>query len=723
MLWDEGHWEPLSDPARGLKDGSLKFIIYGQRLVGKWALIRKNTSGKAQEQWLLVKEKDGLSKEEAGIEQFNTGIRSGRTMEDIKNPTEKKARTDIKNPFEYAEPQLAKSADTLPSIGEWVYELKYDGYRIIAYAEGGGVRLLTRNGNDYTGHFSDIAASVAALADGDALVLDGEVVAADENGRSDFNTLQNRIKQGSGKGLIYVVFDLLAWDGKDLRQYPLEERKEKLRKILRDASKNLSYSAYTADIKEENLRAVCEGKFEGLIAKRAGSPYNGGRNGDWIKLKCRARQEFVIGGYILSDKKKDGLGSVLLGYYEDGLLIYAGRAGTGFSESQGAKLIEVFNKLRTDKPSFEKVIKAVGAVWLKPELAAEIEFTEWTEDGLLRHPSFLGLREDKAASDVYRDEQPVAEISGGDTEAKGKNELTVAGVKLTNPDKILFSDTDITKRRVAEYYNRIAARMLPYTEKRILSLVRCPKGVSGQCFFKKHPDGGGVITIGVTNDEGKQNEYFYIEGVFGLISEVQRNTLEFHVWGSRIENINNPDIMVFDLDPDEGMELERIRQGVRDLKSLLDGLSLISYLKTSGGKGYHIVVPFNHAGKKSVTDGKYHSDSKKSGSGWETFSGFARRLAEYMEQKWPERYTSNVRKEKRKGRIFIDWMRNGRGATSIAPYSIRARRDAKVSMPIEWSELDKIAPDGITMVEAEKRLKREDPWADFFGVQKEQRLM
>ncbi|MDI9493341.1 MAG: non-homologous end-joining DNA ligase, partial [Bacillota bacterium] len=341
--------------------------------------------------------------------------------------------------------------------------------------------------------------------------------------------------------------------------------------------------------------------------------------------------------------------------------------------------------------------------WLEPQLIAEIKFAEWTKENLLRQASYKGLRYDKNTEDIRREkvnEQELEVFTGKlkNPPKAGAGDLIIEGVKITNPEKILFEDPGITKGDVVRYYEQVAERMLPYVSNRILSIVRCPKGISQTCFYKKHPgpSNKGIVTIPVTSDDGKSEEYFFIKDKLGLIYEAQMGTLEFHVWGSKIDEIEYPDMMVFDLDPDEGMDLSIVRQGVRDLKVILDELSLVAFLKTSGGKGYHIVVPFNPV----VT--------------WDVFNDFARRVAEVMEKKWPNRYTSNVRKAKRAGRIFIDWIRNGRGATSIAPYSLRARKGAKVSMPIDWDELDEVAPDGVDMSGALKRIRGHDPWKDFF---------
>lgn len=400
------------------------------------------------------------------------------------------------------------------------------------------------------------------------------------------------------------------------------------------------------------------------------------------------------------------MSSLLLGYFEGGELVYAGRAGTGFGEADRKALEGRFESLKRAGPPFKAAPKPrpnEAVTWLEPELIAEIQFAEWTEDNLLRQASFKGLRADKDPRTIRKeiaDGEPRPRRAAESEELMQSNRdgIVIEGIKITNPGKVLFEDPEITKEDVVRYYWEVSPRMLPYVSHRILSIVRCPKGVSQSCFYKKHPgpDSSGVVTVPVPTSDGQVEEYFYIESASGLVSEAQMGTLEFHTWGSRVEQLEKPDVMVFDLDPDEGMDLEGVRRGVRDIKAILDELSLTSYLKTSGGKGYHVVVPLKPA------------------ASWDAFHDFAKRVAEVMEQKWPDRYTDNVRKVNRKNRIFIDWIRNGRGATSIAPYSIRARKGARVSMPIRWDELDAIKPDGVTMADALAGIRGADPWEGFF---------
>ncbi len=703
MLWDEGFWDPHGNVEDGLRDGSLKFVLKGRRLKGKWALVRLKSAGDAADNWLLLKEKDEYAKTDNGISEFTTSIRTGRSMEEISQGEDEKI---ARNPFSNTDVQLAKLVNTVSESEDWLYELKYDGYRIIAYIEGSSVRLITRHGNDYTMRFKDVASSLNTWADGRAIVLDGEMVVTDSTGKTDFQALQNYMKNPKTQNLTYIVFDILALDGLDLRGNHLIDRKETLEALMKDSPKNLFYSKHIRGNGKESFKAACEAGMEGIVGKKPDSVYSGTRNGDWIKVKCDKRQEFVVGGFTLSDKKTSGISSLLLGVYEDTGLIYAGRAGTGLSghgmkeleaKFEGIKRTVSPFKLAPAPKSNEKI------TWLEPELIAEVKFAEWTEGNLLRQASFKGLRTDKNPQDIRKetaDDEKQSLKSAQESEKPMETSIdsSIEGVKITHSEKVIFDNPEITKLDVILYYEKVAMHMLPYVSNRVLSTVCCPRGISQTCFYKKHPvpSSKGVTTISILNSDGEKEDYFYIEDTFGLINEVQMGTLEFHTWGSRVDELEKPDMMVFDLDPDEEMELEQVRHGVKDTRDILTELSLKSYLKTSGGKGYHVVVPLSPA------------------VSWDAFHNFARGVAEVMENKWPDRYTSNVRKAKRTNKIFIDWMRNGRGATSIAPYSIRARNGAKVSMPIAWDELDAVAPDGVNMADALSRIGENDPWKDFF---------
>lgn len=693
MLWDEGSWEPLGDVNEGLSNGELKFRLNGRRLVGNWVLIRlKAKSEKSKDNWLLIKEKDAYAKDSDGISEYITSIRSGRTIKEIQQGKEDKF---VKNPFDKTDVQLALLLDHVPKDDGFLYELKYDGYRMLAFIEGNSVRLLTRNANDYTNKFDAIAHSLIELAKGRPMVFDGEIVVTDNSGKTYFQALQAYLKSKNSKNPTYIIFDILALDGKDLRDNTLIQRKSILKDLLKDSPSNLYYSEHIEGNGKENFDAACESNLEGVIGKKSNSTYKGNRDGTWIKLKCDKRQEFIIGGYTLTDKRKEGISSLLLGIYQDDELVYVGRAGTGISEDEMTLLLKKFKSLTRKKPYFREAPKERSnekITWLKPEVVAEIKFTEWTDANLLRQASYKGLRVDRDPFDVKMEKEgPYAEST--------PNHIQM-DIKISHPNKVLYDQSKITKLDVAEYYQAISDAMIPYLNNRILSVVRCPKGISEPCFFMKHPNTKNKYISRITIDTKSDNdeEYFYIKNKSGILYQVQVGTLEFHTWASKVNTLEKPDIMVFDLDPDEGMDLVRLRQGVRDLKNILDELSLKSYLKTSGGKGYHIVIPL------------------KPNASWEEFKNFAKNIAEVMEQKWPDRYTSNMRKEKRKNKIFIDWIRNGRGATSIAPYSLRARKGGKVSMPIFWDELDEIGPDDIDMTAAITRVKLDDPWKDFFEI-------
>lgn len=717
MLWDEGEWEPQTDAEKGLKEGNLKLILKGSRLKGKWALIRLKQEKGDKKNWLLIKEKDELAKDDDGISDYQTSVRSNRTMNEI-------ADNDL--PFEKTSVQLAKLVNKAPEGDDWVFELKYDGFRIIAYLKDNQVQLLSRNGHDYTLKFKSIADALVQWGEGRAMILDGEVVILDKNGRTDFQALQGYLKNPKGQTLTYIVFDLLALSGIDLRGEPLLDRKEKLSLLMQNEHQSLHYSNHTDNVGRDTFVSACQAKMEGIICKKANSIYSGNRNGDWLKVKCENRQEFVIGGYTLTDKKNSGVSALLLGVNEGTDLVYVGRAGTGFTQKTMTELENKFGQIIRKTSPFKEAPKQRSdekITWLSPKYIAEIKFAEWTDENQLRQASFKGLRTDKSPKEVKRENPQVKNIEKlqdkNPEKAQDKNSekpsgkakviekkkanrksATVNGVRISSPDREMFEGSGITKEDLAKYYNEISERMMVFAGNRILSFVRCPDGISGDCFYQKHlaKTITGLQSMAIKENSGDDEDYFYLKEAEGLIRSVQMGTIEFHAWGSKVDKIETPDLMVFDLDPAEGMELERVREGVRDMKEILDELSLKSFLKTSGGKGYHVVVPLEPS------------------ANWDAVKSFAKMTASAMEERWPDRYTSNMRKENRKGKIYIDWVRNGRSATSVAPYSVRARKGAPVSMPITWEELDKVAPNEIGIKEAIERIKAVDPWKDFFKV-------
>ncbi|MCL1802854.1 MAG: DNA ligase D [Eubacteriaceae bacterium] len=704
MLWDEGTWDPIGENVgSALAKGVLKFALHGKRLQGKWALVQMKPSGEQESKnWLLIKENDEYAMKTPGISAYTKSIRSSHTMKQI----EKESLHNMqKNPFSTASPQLAMPADSPPGGKGWVFESKYDGYRMLAFIEGGEAALYSRNGKSYTHRFPEIAMSLQELAGKRAIALDGEIVAYGDDGNASFQMLQNYLRHPNGANIIYFAFDLLALDGKDLRNVPLLNRKEALLQLLDGAPANIKYSRHVEGNGQQCLIAAANAGMEGIIAKRADSIYSGKRSHDWLKIKCSSGQEFVVCGYTLSEQRNIGFSSLLLGYYEGGNLVYAGRVGTGFSEKEKDDLIKSFSKLQRKTPPFAdppKNRKTEKTIWLRPTLVCEVKFTEWTNEGLLRHASYKGMRQDKKAGEVAKESANLPKAVSLAT-PKGKApqaDIVVGGVRISNPGKAMYANPTITKEDVANYYLSVSQRMLEYSANRILSVVRYPNGIDENSFYKKRPDSSetGIKTTLIADSSGEEKEFFYISSAQGLLAEAQMCTIEFHTWGSKAGSIEKPDIMVFDLDPDEGLSLAKIRKGALDLREVLASLSLESFVKTSGGKGYHVQVPFAKS------------------SGWEAFNAFAKKVAELMQDRWPGKYTANSRKNNREGKIFIDWMRNSRGATSIAAYSLRARPGASVSMPITWDEVGKVAPDGIKINNAIKRISQSDPWKGFYNL-------
>lgn len=723
MLWDKGKYIEVEDFKTGLKKGVLKFEVFGERIKGKWTLIK--LKNEEDDNWLLIKEKDEYSKNSSGISKFTKSIKSGLTSKQIENKEKKKV---IKNPFEKLEPKLAKLITSFPTTNDYIYEIKFDGYRIIAFIENGKVTLKTRNNIDYTNKFPEIVESLEEFFFDKSMVLDGEMIVQDAKGRSDFGLLQNHMKNDNKNQLIYMIFDLISLNGEDLKDTLLINRKEKLEVLLKNSPTNLQYTEHIEKNGKNMFENACKIGLEGVILKKKNSHYNGKRDDDWLKIKCYRRQEFVIGGYTLSSKKEHGIGALLLGVYENGEFIFMGKAGTGINSENANILKKKFKNLEIKTSPFLNFKQSKEkTIFLKPKLIAEVQYAEITKENNLRQASFKGLRGDKEAEDVVLEEidknkSKEEKVENENLKNKVKNDkqkqrkkekkvsdekvlkkekekdIKICGVKISNPEKIVFKKDKIKKINIINYYEKVSKRMLPFVENRLLSVVRCHEGL--ECFYKKHPNFKSpyIKTKKVSNE--KEN-YFFIFSKEGLILEAQLGTIEFHTWGSTVNNLNKPDIMVFDLDPDEKLDIKKVREGVKDLKKILDSLKLKSFLKTSGGKGYHIVIPF----KPSVN--------------FEKFKEFSEKIANLMEEKWPEKYTTNIRKENRKGKILIDYFRNGKGATSVAPYSIRARDGAKVSMPISFRELDKIKPNEIDIYNAIVRIKKGNPWKNFFNVNQE----
>jgi bifunctional non-homologous end joining protein LigD len=580
----------------------------------------------------------------------------------------------------FREPQKATLVDSVPAGAGWLHEMKYDGYRCLLAIAGGAAKIHTRTGLDWTDKFPEIAEAAAGI-DCDSALLDGEIVALDDKGSTSFSALQEAISEG-GRGLTLFLFDALEIDGENLEKRPNVERKQRLAALVgKGRPPAILYADHIIGKGEQLLDAMCSAGQEGIIAKRADAPYRHARTKNWLKIKCTRRQEFVILGWSESDKKGRSFRALLLGLHENGKLRYAGKVGTGFSQSVQHDLREHFDKISTDKaPAPVPRAEARGAHWVKPELVAEIAFAEFTADKVVRHASFLGLRGDKAAKEV------VAEMPQ-ETPAAVTDDVTIS-----NPDRVIFPDAKVTKGDLATYYRAVGPVMLPWIANRPVSLVRCPQGRAKKCFFQKHDSGTfgpHVLHIPIREKDGHMEDYLYVEDVAGIIANVQMGTIEFHGWGSKVADVEKPDRVVFDLDPDEGLDFGLVRRAAKDIRRHLADMGLQTFPMLTGGKGVHVVVPLTP------------------GAEWPRVKDFAQRFAMALAEAEPDRFVATLSKAKRKGLIFIDYLRNQRGATAIMPYSARAREGAPVAAPINWEELDDMASGHVFSVkDAEKLLER-----------------
>lgn len=602
-------------------------------------------------------------------------------------------------------PQLATLVSDVPDGVGWIFEMKYDGYRCQAAINGDAVRLFTRSGKDWTNRFAAIVQPMSRITRGTALI-DGELCAFDATGRTDFATLRNALSSGDGS-LVYFAFDLLEENGEDISQLPLVERKARLETLLGRTkhSAPIQYSAHVAGHGESVYKEVCANGGEGIVAKRADAPYSGVRDRSWLKIKCSKQQEFVIGGWSPSQKRKP-FASLLVGTWEDDAFVYRGRVGTGFTVDE-AEVLQQKLEARSRKTSpFKGVPRGIarGARWVTPELVAEIEYAEYTADGLLRHPSYLGLRGDKPARDVGLE---VAQTSKSVTRAvldekTAAAEAERAGIRITSPDRVMYRVQPIRKIDLVAYYVAVAHRMLPYVASRPLSLLRCPEGLAKACFFQKHDSGGfpdAMRVLTITEKDGSAGDYFYIDDVGGLIAGTQMNVMEWHLWGARTKNVEKPERIVFDIDPDDRVSFAEVRVAAVDIAKGLAALGLQSFPLVSGGKGIHVIAPL-----VARTE-------------WPLVKRFCSAFANHMADAEPTRFVATLSKAKRKGKIFIDYLRNERGATAIAPWSGRARESAAVAVPVSWEELGSIVrADGVSFGEAAERARATDPWPDYFSI-------
>lgn len=721
LLWDRGLWSSAeADPAAALAQGKLKFQLDGEKLHGAWTLVRMHgPAGEAaadgKHNWLLIKEKDDAAchGEAAEITELAPGsVKPGRPLEGSAAVAAASSTSPLPD---FIEPQLATLVDGAPREEGWIYETKYDGYRMLARVEGPGVRLFTRNGKDWTARLPRLTREIAALKLGDSW-LDGEIVVLDDDGVPNFQALQNAFEAKRDAGIVYYVFDAPWLAGRELGRQPLLERKQQLAAALGDAGGAIGYSDHFAGSGRQlaaMLDQACQLGLEGLIGKRAGAPYVGGRGRSWIKLKCRPRQEFVIGGYTEPGGTRQGLGALLVGQYDEtGALRYAGRVGTGFDQAMLGRLSARLQGLAARDSPFADAPRQPRSHWVRPELVAEIDFTGWTDDSLLRQASFVGLREDKPASGVRREmalsgaaikgraaeDEPAAAAA---PQVGQSGPPQVAGVAISHPDRLIWPDSGISKLALARYYERVAPWLLPHLRQRPLSLLRCPQGSTGECFFQRHLDEArpaGVDSFMWAGNSGEAREYVYVNNLTGLIGLVQRGVVEFHTWGATLPRPERPDRLTIDLDPAPELSWAQVVEGAMLARTLLDELGLASFVKTTGGNGLHLVVPLQ----------RRHD--------WPAVKKFAAALAGHLARVVPRRFTASAAKTRRSGRIYVDYLRNDPGATAVAAFSCRARPGAPVSTPLRWDELTPIlraADFNLNSIPDRLAKLRDNPWRDY----------
>lgn len=738
IIWDKGTWIPIGDPHKGYRDGNLKFELRGHKLQGKWVLIRMKGKGEKKEPWLLIKEKDDFVRPAADfsvVDEMPGSVaslgakKSAKIAAVSKNSAKKTATTSDKAALKTIarsktkshslpegarkaalpaslSPQLATLVDSLPGENNWLYEIKFDGYRIVTRIDSKKLQLITRNGHDWTAKLSTLAKALADLKISSAW-LDGEIVVADDNGIPNFQALQNAFDTAKTQQIVYYVFDLPFYDGHDLREVPLIERRALLQEILRKANSDLVRYSDTFDAPAgEVVSSACRMGLEGVIGKRKDSLYSSRRSRDWIKLKCIQRQEFVIGGFTDPKGSRLGIGSLLLGVHdEEGNLLYAGNVGTGFSDKTLADLRKKLDAVVSDKNPFSSQTDIdKKAHWVKPTLLAEVSFGEWTNTGRIRHSVFHGLRADKKAKAIIR-EKPAAKQSKAKTATKKSSAAEMAlpsilpkNFKVSHGERVIDKSTGISKIDLIRFYALIASLMMPHLKGRPVSLVRAPDGIEGQLFFQKHMetplDGIALLDPSIDPDHAPLME---IAKPLGLLSAAQMNVVEFHTWNGNKTAIAKPDRMTFDLDPGEGVKWEIIQESTLLVGSFLNQLGLKSFVKTSGGKGMHVVVPL-----------KRQYD-------WDTVKDFSKAIVEHVAATLPMRFVAKSGPKNRVGKIFIDYLRNGFGATTVAAWSVRSRPGLGVSVPIAWDEVEKLrASDQWTIANIHTRLDQgNQPWNDY----------
>jgi bifunctional non-homologous end joining protein LigD len=659
LLWDRGAWMPEDpDPEAALRRGRLHFHLDGEKLHGSWTLARMRD----EKNWLLIKRSDDEARDDSDITE--------ERPESVKRPPKRSRRAKKTDLPQFVAPQLATLASAPPKGGDWIYEVKHDGYRVLARFLDGKVNLFTRSGKDWTEKMPRVAKALEALGLENTW-LDGEVVVLTPEGRASFQALQNAFEAGRDSGMVYYVFDAPYLDGKDQTHLPLNERKSRLQKRIKGKTGVVRFSEHLDADAEEALEQACKLGLEGLIAKQAGAVYQAGRTRTWLKLKCRPRQEFVIVGYTAPGGSRSHFGALLLGQYDDAQkLRFAGKVGTGFGDEL---LKSLFGKLASLKRPDAPVInppREKGVQWVRPVLVAEIAYTEKTNEGILRQASFMGLRDDKPAKTV-KEEKPV-------------DDNTVLGVKISNPGRAIWKDEGIRKLDLARYVESVADKLLHELKGRPLTVVRCPDGASGKCFYQRHLPG--------------RKEYIVLDALPEIVGFVQNGAIEFHTWGVTRPDLAHPDRITLDLDPGPDLPWKELVEATRLTRKVVDGLGFEGFLKTTGGKGLHVVFPI----------------ARK--SGWDEVKGFARLIAEFLVKADPQLFVAKMAKQARGGKVFVDYLRNGETASAVAAYSPRARPGATVSTPIAWDELGSDDMRGrFTIRSVPQRLARlkRDPWAGY----------
>jgi bifunctional non-homologous end joining protein LigD len=763
MLWDRGTWTPLHDAAAGLAAGKLHFELHGEKLKGEWSLVRMHgKAGGDGKNWLLMKLADRHATDTDILTDAPQSVKTSRSLDEIAGNARNKSAGKKWSRLPTFSPQLAVLAEKPPTGEQWIHEIKFDGYRMLAELRDGNVTLISRNAKDWTAKFPQVVKALEKLKVKSA-ILDGEIVVLDEQGRSDFQALQNLMKHKRKAEPVYYAFDLPFYEGQDLRDTPLLQRKEQLEKMFRahNPGPRLNYSEHFHGSGDSIAARACKMGLEGIVSKKIDAPYVSRREPTWVKSKCNQRQEFVVIGFTDPEGKRKGFGALLLGYHDsEGQLVYAGRVGTGFDDRMLVQTHERLKALEQDQPPTAKTPPARerrNAHWVKPSLVAEVRFTGWTEDDLLRHPAFIAFRSDKPASQIVREipvkaekiekaaskvrakpgkqlpfpppvlrgrvrvgairadgdssTQPPPQPSPGVPEEGVKTRRaanvpksaaradTFAGVKLSHPDKVLYPDSNVTKRDVAEFYESAAQWMLPHTADRPLALLRCPNGLAGKCFFQRNWSETMPPAVGKVNvSDGKKSEiHVCVHDLAGIISLAQIGVLEIHTWNCHVDDIEAPDQLIFDLDPGPGVTWKQMIEATRRLKRALEAIRLPAFLKTSGGKGLHVAVPI----EPNVP--------------WKSAKAFCQTLAQSLVQE-SDIFVANMRKDLRGGKVYIDYNRNDRSATAVAPYSTRARAGAAIAMPISWEELGRLKSANHFTVETARRYldrRKSDPWKSF----------